>query len=467
MPIQFLDRFQAPTALPGKVRLPKITLPDFGRFITAEVPAIALQMSPALEDIAALTDGVPAGLPAQVESMLSAQADAAFPGAVALTAAIGDKPDHALLRKPLDKLTPDEKDRLPLELTKLLRRRQNVGIFLGPEGKSGLAGRRKGVAAIDLPTADTPLSGAAAPFELQLDLPALSAAANTQLSASPRFDLNGSECPCGPIEVTSLTLRRSGDRLETVADAKADLFLGALHAGLSLHVLETIAPAAGALADPRPEATIEVHQIVGADLPDKLRKILDRKLVQLLLAKLFPVATLLKFALRALASRLATRLANRGEEIAGPVHAALTEALSPRLLPATDQKLRFEVTGANVRDGAVRVAGNIVVASREQAIRVAPVAAGRRAPDGLVDVRFHAVPTDLAAPVACTWTCLGQTLQTGPEATFRIDLAATPEFVVRVSAIDAEGFAAPETATRFRRLSPSIGGLVTFLGTPA
>ncbi len=469
MAIHLLDRAVGKAQFRVGKKIPKLVLPDFDKFITAEAPAITLQLAPALEDLVALTTGLPAELPAQMEAMLSAQAAGAFPGAVAVGVAVGAKPDYALFLKPLAELTDAEKKRFPDELGKLLKRRQNFGIYLGPAGRSGLAGRQKGTAQIGDDCGDTLTDQSGAPFTIRVDLAALSAAANGRIAEeAPRYGLDGGECGCGPVAVESLTIReRDAGKLETVVTGQVDLLLGALHAGFALTVSETLAVTGdGTLAAPKAEAAVKVLQIVGANLPAKLKKVLERDVVQALLAMLFPLATLLKLALRAVASGLATKRINDGEDVRGPVHDALESALGPQLVRGTDQRLFFEITSASTPEGAVKVKGVVRVTERLQAVRIGLLAAGRRVEGDVFDVRVRAIPTDLAAPVTYTWTCQGVTQTAGAEATVRVDLAAGPEFAVEVSAEDAEGFTAPAAKTRFRRVGPAIGGRVTFAGVP-
>lgn len=478
MPIPLFNQLSAGRSAGAKFKIPKLVLPDLGRFVTAEAPAIALQMAPALEDLAALTDGIPADLGAQIESLLAAQASGAIPGAAVIAATVGDAPDYALLRTDPEDLDTAGKRRQQEEVGKLLGRRQNYGIYFGPEGKGGLQGRKKGTGTINLSLDVLPLlDKSGAPFAVRVETEGLTAAANAVIEAEkPHYGLDGGECHCGPVEVTSLAIQSpSPGMLETVVSGKIDLLLGALHSGFQLRVTETLGTEGnpGRLEDPKAAARVEVLQIVGANLPDKVKKALDRDVVQRLLVQIAPVGVLVQLALRALASHIATKKANEGEEIRGPVHDALEAALAPQLIRATDQKLAFDIQRASTPTGAIAVSGVVLVHEREQNVRIGALATGRRVGDStskVFDVQFRAIPTDMAEPVRYTWQCLGETQTGGPTVTFRVDTAVNPEFAVGVSAEDAEGFHVPakpvfEIRNRFRAM-PGIPGHPVFLGVP-
>ena len=470
MPISLLNRNVSKKPADLKLRLPKLEVPDFDRFITAELPAISVQLAPALEDLAALTDGIPADLQQQIEAALASQIGTALPGAAVVSVATGEKPDYALLRADPATLSTEDKGRVLLEGLKLFGRRQNFGIYLSAEGKSGLAGRKKGTGLIDLGVDIGPLMDkTGAPFEIKVLTAEVAKAANAMIVAdAPRFSLQGEACECGPVAVQSIALRSpAAGKLETVVSGQLDLLLGAAHAGFEVHVNETLAVedkgnAPGGLADPAAAANIEVQQIVGAQLPEKLKKFLERDLVQALLIKVLPVGSLLALALRALASRLAT---NQLDEVRGPVHDALDRVLAPQVVKGTDQKIFFDLKRTGTPAGAITLAGVVLVVARRQSVRIRPQAMGRRFEGEIFDIRFRAISTDMVEPVRYTWACLGEELAGRAEATFRIDLAAHPEFPVTVEAVDAEGFTAPSVRVRFRK-GPLVAGRMVLIGEP-
>jgi len=463
MPISLLDRLPA---LDRKVKIPKVVLPDFDRFIQAETPAIAVQLAPALEDLVQLTDGVPTDLPQQIKDLLTSQAEGSLPGAVVVDAVVGERPDYTLLRADPKQLPPEDRTRRAAELAKLLNRRQNYGIFLAEPGRSGDAGRQKGVGLLNLsPDTSVLMAGTGAPFSIEVRLQDIEAAANAVIAAdAPRYGLAGEECACGPVSVTSLEIRNPEARkVEIAVLGKIDLLLGAVHSGFQLRIAETVAESGGVLADPAATANIDVLQIVGANMPDKLKKALERDIVKALLLKIFPVGTLLKLGLRALASRLATNKLNESEEPQGPIHEALSKVMAPQLISATDKKVQFELDRATAANSVVKLAGTVLVVDREQSLGLAQSAFGLRAGGSgsrEFDIKFRANPVDLAEPVTYTWTCGGVEQVTGSLATFRVDLAASPEVAVSVRATDRDGFEVPEVAATFSQSGSSVLGVI-------
>jgi len=470
MPVSFLNRTVSKRPIEGKLRLPKLEIPDFDRFITAEAPAISVQLAPALEDLAALTDGIPTDLQQQIETLLTAQIGTAIPGAAVVSTAIGEKPDYALLRADPDSLSDKDKGRLLAEGLKLLGRRQNFGIYLAPEGKSGIGGRIKGTGQIDLNLDITALiDKTGAPFEMRILAADVTKAVNTMIAAeAPRFSLQGEACDCGPVSVQSIAFRNpSAGKLETVVSGQLDLLLGAAHAEFALIVNETLAvddrgSLPGELAEPAPSASINVTKIIGTELPEKVKKFLERDVVQALIQPILPLRSLIAIGLRALASRLAS---NRIDDPAAPIHDALEGVLAPQMVRGTDQKIFFDLQRATTPAGAISLAGVVLVVPRRQALRIRAVARGRRVEGDTFELRFRASTTDMVEPVRYTWTCLGEEFTGGPDATFRVDLAAHPEFPVTVEAVDGENFPAPPFRMRFRK-GPVIAGRMLLAGEP-
>ncbi|MBI2685227.1 MAG: hypothetical protein HYX27_02850 [Acidobacteria bacterium] len=480
MPLSILNLGVVPV-LPGvKIIPPKLPAPNIDRLIPAETPAIALQIAPALEDLIALTAGIPPDLSEQIDVLLTGQAQTAFPGAAVVGVATGEKPDYDLLKKDPATLSGADHQRFLDEFGKLIARRQTFGIFLREEGKGGLAGRKKGAGAISLTLDITPLlAKTGAPFAIRIGLEDVVTAANTVIHTdNPRYSLAGDECACGPVAITSLELRRTGPgKLETVVTGQVDILLGAAHSGFELHVNESLGVDSrgdlpGVLAEANATANIEVLQIVGAQLPEKVKKVLERDFVKALLLKVAPVPSLIAFALRALASRIATNKVRDGDDVRGPVHDALEKVLATQLVKGTDKKVMFDLKSASPTVDAIELAGTILVVDRQQSLRIRNRATGRRVggPDSHeFDIRFRAIALDMAEPVRYTWKCLGQEVTGDAEATFRIDLTVDPEFTVSVSAVDADGFALPasiktEIRSRFRQSAQAILGMVVLQG---
>ena len=474
MPLSLLNRAVSKNPADAILRPPKLAGPEFDLFITAEPPAISIQLAPALEDLAALTDGIPADLRQHIERLLREQISAALAGAELISVAIGEKPDYALLRADPETLSGAGKGRLALEGLKLLARRQNFGIYPPPEGRSGSAGRRKGTELIDLALDVGPLMDkTGAPFEIKVLTAEVSKAANALIAAdAPRYSLQGEECGCGPVAVQSIALRSGADgKVETVVTGQLDLLLGAARAGFDLRVNETLsvdrrANAPGVLADPRAAANIEVLRVDGEQLPVKVKKILERDLPSALLSNILPVGSMLAMAPRALASRVAANKLAAGDEVRGPVYATLNGVLAPQMVKGTDQKIVFDLRRTGTPTGAITLAGVVLVVARKQALRIQMQAAGRLVAGDVFDIRFRANAADMVEPIRYTWACLGEEFSGGAEANFQVDLAAHPEFPVTVEAVDAEGFAAPVVRGRFRMDGLAAGGRVRLSGEP-
>jgi len=99
LPLTLLNRAVSKRPADTKFEPPKVAGPEFDLVVTAELPAISLQLVPALEDLAELADGIPANLQKQIEALLRELVGAALPGAEVMSVAIGEKLDYALLRE--------------------------------------------------------------------------------------------------------------------------------------------------------------------------------------------------------------------------------------------------------------------------------------------------------------------------------------------------------------------------------
>lgn len=454
MPLFLLNRAFLRKPSDPKMKLSRLAGPDIDLFVTAEIPAISIQVAPALEDLAALTDGIPADFRQQMERLLEEQTRAGLPPARVVSMVIGEKPDYALLRAHPDSLSPAEWARQTLEGLKLLGRRQNFGVFLGDEEKSGLAGCKKGTGLVDLGLDVASLMDkTGAPFAIRLRSAELAVAANAEIARKAlRYDLAGEECEHGPLEFESVAVRgETPGELETLVSGQLMCLHGGARTGFEVAIRETLGvDERGRLADSEPAIQIEVAQVEG-DTPT------EYSLLQELANRLLPIAAALVSG---------ARLAEPQSGTGGPAQTTLNRLLAPRLVLGTNRKIAFYLKRAEAQHGTIALAGLMQLAVRKQNLRIHKSATGKLANGHEYDIAFKAVAGEMVEPVVYTWACLGEEYSGGAKATFRVDLAAHPEFPVTVEAVDAEGFTAPVVRAQFRQSGLEEGARVTLTGEP-